>query len=92
MKNPKVETRSRDSNLGPYDCKADALPQDHGQGKGENAITSIFSFLRQCFQKLSLRVVSDMLKKKCCLQGKFWLPALSPFLLSSIAQSVQCKT
>ena len=30
MKNPKVETRSRDSNLGPHDCKADALPHDHG--------------------------------------------------------------
>ena len=29
MKNPKVETRSRDSNSGPYDCKADALPHDH---------------------------------------------------------------
>ena len=29
-KNPKVETRSRDSNSGPYDCKADALPHDHG--------------------------------------------------------------
>ena len=30
MKNPKVETRSRDSNTGPHDCKADALPHDHG--------------------------------------------------------------
>ena len=30
MKNPKVETRSRDSNSGPLDCKADALPHDHG--------------------------------------------------------------
>ena len=30
MKNPKVETRSRDSNLGPHICKADALPHDHG--------------------------------------------------------------
>ena len=30
MKNPKVETRSRDSNLGPHDCKAHALPHDHG--------------------------------------------------------------
>ena len=30
MKNPKVETRSRDSNSGPQDCKADALPHDHG--------------------------------------------------------------
>ena len=30
MKNSKVETRSRDSNLGPHDCKADALPHDHG--------------------------------------------------------------
>ena len=30
MKNPKVETRSRDTNLGPHDCKADALPHDHG--------------------------------------------------------------
>ena len=30
MKNPKVETRSRDSNLGSQDCKADALPHDHG--------------------------------------------------------------
>ena len=26
MKIPKVETRSRDSNLVPHDCKADALP------------------------------------------------------------------
>ena len=31
MKNPKVETRSRDSNSGLYDCEADALPHDHGQ-------------------------------------------------------------
>ena len=30
MKNPKVETRSRDSNSGPLDCKADGLPHDHG--------------------------------------------------------------
>ena len=30
MKNPKVETRSRDSNSGPQDCKVDALPHDHG--------------------------------------------------------------
>ena len=30
MKNPKVENRSRDSNLGSQDCKADALPHDHG--------------------------------------------------------------
>ena len=30
MKNPEVETRSRDSNSGPQDCKADALPHDHG--------------------------------------------------------------
>ena len=30
MKNPKVETRSWDSNLGPHDCKADPLPHDHG--------------------------------------------------------------
>ena len=30
MKNPKVETRSRDSNSGPHDCKVDALPHDHG--------------------------------------------------------------
>ena len=29
MKNPKVETRSRDSNSGPHDCKAGALPHDH---------------------------------------------------------------
>ena len=25
-----VETRSRDSNSGPHDCKAHALPHDHG--------------------------------------------------------------
>ena len=31
MKNPKVETRSWDSNLGSQDCKADALPHDHGK-------------------------------------------------------------
>ena len=30
MKNPKFETRSRDSNSGPHDCEADALPHDHG--------------------------------------------------------------
>ena len=30
MKNPKVETRSRDSNSGLHDCKADALPHDRG--------------------------------------------------------------
>ena len=29
MKNSKVETRSRDSNSGPHDCKVDALPHDH---------------------------------------------------------------
>ena len=33
MKNPKVETRSRDSNSGTHDCKADALPHDHGHHK-----------------------------------------------------------
>ena len=30
MENPKVETRSRDSNSGPHDCEADVLPHDHG--------------------------------------------------------------
>ena len=30
MKNPKVETHSRDSNSGPHDCKVEALPRDHG--------------------------------------------------------------
>ena len=30
MKNPKVDTCSRDSNSGPDDCKAVALPHDHG--------------------------------------------------------------
>ena len=30
MRNPKVETRPRDLNSGPHDCKADALPHDHG--------------------------------------------------------------
>ena len=33
MKNPEVETRSRASNSGPHDCKADALPHDHGHHK-----------------------------------------------------------
>ena len=28
LKNPIDETRSRDSNSGPHDCKADALPHD----------------------------------------------------------------
>ena len=28
--NPKVDTRSQESNLGAYDCEADALPHDHG--------------------------------------------------------------
>ena len=28
--NPKVDTRSQEPNLGPYDCEADALPHDHG--------------------------------------------------------------
>ena len=28
--NPQVDTRSRESNPGPYDCEADALPHDHG--------------------------------------------------------------
>ena len=28
--NPKVDTHSRESNLGPQDCEADALPRDHG--------------------------------------------------------------
>ena len=27
----KVETRSRESNSGPYDCEANALPHTHGQ-------------------------------------------------------------
>ena len=27
--NPKVDTRSWESNLGPYDCEVDALPHDH---------------------------------------------------------------
>ena len=35
MKNPKVETRSRESNSGPHDCKAVALPHDHGHHKKE---------------------------------------------------------
>ena len=29
--NPKVDTRSRESNSGPQDCEADGLPHDHGQ-------------------------------------------------------------
>ena len=29
MKNPRVETHSQDSNSGPHDCKADALPHDN---------------------------------------------------------------
>ena len=29
MKNPKIETRSWDSNSGLHDCKADTLPHDH---------------------------------------------------------------
>ena len=28
--NPKVDTRFRESNSGPYDCEADALRHDHG--------------------------------------------------------------
>ena len=28
--NPKVDTSSRESNSGHYDCEADALPHDHG--------------------------------------------------------------
>ena len=28
--NPKVNTRSRESNSGPYSCEVDAQPQDHG--------------------------------------------------------------
>ena len=36
MKNPKVETRSRDSNSGPHECKADALPHDHGHHNSTN--------------------------------------------------------
>ena len=34
MKNPEVETHSRDSNSGPHDCKIDALPHDHGHHTG----------------------------------------------------------
>ena len=30
LNSPKVDTRSRESNFGPHDCKADALPHDHG--------------------------------------------------------------
>ena len=30
MKNPKDETRFRDSNSGPHDCEADTLPHNHG--------------------------------------------------------------
>ena len=33
MKNPKVETNSRDSNSRPYDCEANDLPYDHGHHK-----------------------------------------------------------
>ena len=63
MKNPKVETRSRDSNLGPHDCKADAVPHDHGHHvkrllttmwkKGEMLVTSIFSFSHYFFATLN---------------------------------------
>ena len=31
--NPKVETRSRESNSGPYGCEADAVLHDHGHHK-----------------------------------------------------------
>ena len=30
IENPKVDTRSRESNTRHHDCKADALPHDHG--------------------------------------------------------------
>ena len=44
MKNPKVETRSRESNSGPQDCEANALPHDHGHCRHtETFITSIFT-------------------------------------------------
>ena len=36
MENPKVETRSRDSNSEPHDCKADAVPHDHGHHTPRN--------------------------------------------------------
>ena len=33
MKNPNVDTSSKDSNSGPHNCKADALPHDHEHHK-----------------------------------------------------------
>ena len=46
MKNPQVETRSRDSSSGPHDCKADALPHDHGHPKSVSLL--VFSSLGLC--------------------------------------------
>ena len=31
IENPKIDTRSKESNSGPCDCEADALPHEHGQ-------------------------------------------------------------
>ena len=76
MKNPKVETRSRDSNLGPHDCKADALPHDHGHhmflSKGsyqeekdilpENAIVC---YVKHTNPYNKQKVTQSFLKAKC---------------------------
>ena len=34
MRNPKVDTRPRESKSGPRECAADALPHDHGHHQG----------------------------------------------------------
>ena len=62
MKNPKVETRSRDSNSGPHNCKADALPHDHGHHKTHtvlpvrSCVTFKFTKSRRKRQRFFLRM------------------------------------
>ena len=54
MKNPKVETRSQDSNLGPHDCKADALPHDHGHHNYYSSVTTTVNLLEFAIKCLIL--------------------------------------
>ena len=61
MKNPKVETRSQDSNSGPHDCKADALPHDHRHH------TEIFLLFSSNLKLLSANSFSMEESKVCCL-------------------------
>ena len=66
MKNPKVETRSRDSNSGPQDCEADALAHSHHKEKKKMLVTKDFLFLSQCFGR---KFSSRSLKCVCSIKS-----------------------